>query len=121
MTHSEGMIIHRKSESLRWQSMGPGLEVADLRSAEDGTSTMFVRMAAGSHAPWHDHAGGEETYLISGSLRVGEHQLGPGDYLWTPPGAPHDGHASEDTLFFVVLPRGLQLVDAAAGAKTVDH
>ncbi len=110
------MIIHRSARSLRWQSVGPGLEVSRLRAEDDGTSTMFVRMAAGSRAPWHDHAGGEETYLISGRLRVGEHQLGPGDYLWTPPGVQHDGHATEDTLFFVVLPGGLQLTDAPADA-----
>ncbi len=70
---------------------------------------MFVRMAAGAYAPLHGHAGGEETYLISGKLRVGEDCLVAGDYLWTPPGVTHDGHAEEETLFFVVLPGGLQV------------
>ncbi|MBV1860246.1 MAG: cupin domain-containing protein [Nannocystaceae bacterium] len=103
------MIIHRPHASLRWSAQGPGLDVSVLRAEPQGTTTMFIRMAAGSHAPLHDHAGGEETYVISGRLRVGTHVLTAGDYLWTPPGVAHDGEAEEDTLFFVVLPRGFQL------------
>lgn len=75
---------------------------------------MFVRMAAGAQAPLHAHEGGEETYLISGVLQVGEHELRAGDYLWTPPGVEHDGHAPEGALFFVVLPKGFQLSAATA-------
>lgn len=77
---------------------------------------MFVRMAAGARAPLHGHAGGEETYLVSGCLRVGEHVLRAGDYLWTPPDVEHEGYAEEDTTFFVVLPAGLQFSEVPAAS-----
>ena len=64
----------------------------------------------------HDHPGGEETYLISGKLKVGEHCLVAGDYLWTPPGVAHDGYAEEDTELFLVLPAGIQVAAAPGGA-----
>lgn len=106
-------IFHSKKKN-RWTTVSPGVEFSVLRSHGQGGSTMLVRMAAGAYAPLHEHAGGEETYLISGKLRVGDHCLMPGDYLWTPPGVKHDGHAEEETVFFVVLPEGLQ-VAALAG------
>jgi quercetin dioxygenase-like cupin family protein len=78
-------------------------------SASDAESTVLVRMAKGADAQLHNHPGGEETYMVSGKLRVGDHLLGAGDYLWTPPGVAHDGHAEEDAVFFVVLPAGLRV------------
>lgn len=90
--------------------VAPGVEFSILRTHEQsGGQTLLVRMAAGAHAPVHNHPGGEETYLVSGKLRVGEHELSPGDYLWTPPNVAHDGHSDEETVFFVVLPAGLRL------------
>ncbi|MGK3966796.1 hypothetical protein WMF38_21805 [Sorangium sp. So ce118] len=36
----------------------------------------------------------------------------PGDYRWTAPGESHEGYAEEESVFFVVLPGGLDLTDA---------
>ena len=57
----------------------------------------------------HTHPGGEETYVVSGRLRVGKQELTAGDYLWTPPGVSHDNEAHEEALFLVVLPGGFAL------------
>jgi quercetin dioxygenase-like cupin family protein len=93
-----------------WREVAPGVEFSNLR-AHDGENglTLLVRMAKGALARLHHHPGGEETFILSGKLRVGEHHLVAGDYLWTPPGVAHEGHAEEETMFFVVLPDGLLL------------
>ncbi len=101
------MISYISSNQREWATIAPGVEFAVVRQAGEA-QTLFVRMKKGAHAPMHTHDGGEETCLLSGRLRVGELMLNPGDYLWTPPGVEHEGHAEEDTLFFVILPKGLR-------------
>jgi quercetin dioxygenase-like cupin family protein len=80
--------------------------------------TFLLRMAKGARAPLHHHPGGEETFMISGKLRI-EHRVdaagatladaivAPGTYLFAPPGETHDGLALEDCLFFVVAAGGV--------------
>jgi len=94
-----------------WRTVAPGVEFCVLRAHGGDGMTLLVRMAAGADARLHDHRGGEETYIVSGKLRIGERHLVAGDYLWTQPGESHDGHAEVETVFFVVLPDGLQVVE----------
>ncbi|WP_394846246.1 cupin domain-containing protein [Pendulispora brunnea] len=96
-----------------FKTVGQGVHVSVLRrhGGQGEGMTMVFRMEKGSHAPLHSHPGGEETYLLSGKLRVGSRVLLPGDYLWTEPGEVHDGFAEEDSLFFVVLPGGIQITE----------
>ena len=87
------------------------------RHPEQGT-TFLIRMRKGARAPRHDHAGGEETFVIEGTLRIcdcvnGARQPEPdiaisaGDYAFVPPGETHEGIAEEDCVFFVVAPGGV--------------
>ncbi|MEZ4373147.1 MAG: cupin domain-containing protein [Polyangiaceae bacterium] len=108
------MILFEPANTHQFQAVAPGVEFCHLRRHADAGLTLLVRMQQGAHARLHEHAGGEETYLISGKLRVGAHLLQPGDYLWTPPGVAHDGFAEEQSLFFVVLPGGIQVVSSAS-------
>jgi len=102
-----------------WREVAPGVELSTLRSHGDGAgATLLVRMTKGAHAMLHHHPGGEETFIFSGRLRIGELVLGAGDYLWTAPGVAHEGDAEEETLFFVVLPDGLRVGAAAAPTTT---
>lgn len=110
---------HRSHAQQSFRTISPGVHVCLLRKHAGGdgqsvaavtaASTVLFRMEKGAHAPHHDHPGGEETYLVSGKLRIGERTLLPGDYLWTAPGEIHDGFAEEESVFFVVLPAGLRL------------
>jgi quercetin dioxygenase-like cupin family protein len=76
-------------------------------------------MKKGARAERHDHSGGEESYVISGSLRVDRRVdktntqlpdvvVSAGEYLYAPPGEVHEGIAEEDTLFLVVAPGGVK-------------
>jgi quercetin dioxygenase-like cupin family protein len=96
----------------------PGVEICVLRMHPDGGLTFLVRMKRGARAERHGHPGGEETYVLSGKVRIdrridsGERPqpdvlLVAGDYLFAPPGEIHEGFAEEDTSFLVIAPGGL--------------
>ncbi len=88
----------------RWTQTAPGLERGELRTTQPGAGAAVLRFSAGATTGAHRHPGGEELFLFSGRLRVGEAVLGPGDYLYTPPGGINDAEAYEDTIVFQVQP-----------------
>jgi quercetin dioxygenase-like cupin family protein len=97
----------------------PGVEVAVLRKHADGGVTFLVRMRDGARSERHEHPGGEETYLLSGRLRIDRrvdaHRqplpdvvLCAGDYLYALPGEVHESVAEgEETALLVVAPGGV--------------
>ncbi|UJR86416.1 cupin domain-containing protein [Sandaracinus amylolyticus] len=106
---------HRSHHDRSFEPFAPGIHICVLRRHETGPGvTLLVRMDAGAHAPRHHHPGGEETFILSGTLRAGGKLLSAGDYLYTPPGEVHDGHAKEECTFLLVLPGGLELTRDAA-------
>ncbi|MFY2559472.1 cupin domain-containing protein [Corallococcus terminator] len=69
--------------------IGPGCLRRDLPSTRD-VRVWVVDMAPGSQWPWVDvHDTGEEVFVVSGELIEGEQRLGPGTYLFFPPGSQH--------------------------------
>ena len=111
-------MIHIQAQERSFQQVAQGVEIAVLRRSEDGGLTFLVRMAKGALAPRHTHAGGEETFVIQGRLRI-QHRTGregesspdlvvsTGDYCFVPPGEDHDGVAEDDALFLVEAPGGV--------------
>lgn len=101
-----------------FKPIAPGVEIGILRRHPNGGMTFLVRMQEGARAPHHDHPGGEETYVLSGKLRIGSRraseraepdvELAAGAYFFAPAGETHDGIAVEPhTLFLVVAPGGV--------------
>ena len=100
--------------------IGHGTEMRILRRHEGSGMTFLIRMQPGAVAPRHDHPGGEETYLLEGSLRIAHRVsaagvpqpdivISPGEYAFAPPGETHDGIAEGPTLFLVVAPKGVRV------------
>lgn len=96
----------------------PGVELCLLRTHADGGLTFLIRMQKGARAERHGHPGGEETYVLSGKLRIDRRVdaaeqpqpdllLAAGDHVFAPPGEVHEGFADEDTFFLVVAPGGI--------------
>lgn len=101
-----------------FKERSPGVELGILRRHDDGGLTFLLRMKKGARAERHGHPGGEESYLLSGRLRIDRRVaadgsvrpdvvLTPGDYLFALPGEVHEGEAEEDCVFLVVAPGGL--------------
>jgi quercetin dioxygenase-like cupin family protein len=83
----------------------PGLDYAVMRPNETGGATILLRFEKGVVGAAHTHPGGEELFVVSGDITVGEERLGPGDYLWTPPGGVHEALAHEPTILLLQLPK----------------
>jgi quercetin dioxygenase-like cupin family protein len=87
---------------VQWSEIAPGVERGHLRSTQHGAGTSLLRFAAGATTGDHRHPAGEELFLFSGRIRIGDTVLGPGDYLYTAPGGVNDAEAYEDSLLFQV-------------------
>lgn len=113
---SESVV--KAAGELSYKTVSAGVAIAELRAHPTAGSTITVKMMQGAIAPRHHHPGGEETYVLSGTLRIqnrrdaaGREQpdivLSAGSYAYVPPGETHDGLAEKDTVFLVVAPGGL--------------
>ncbi len=83
----------------------PGVErvMLDRLGAEYGHATSLVRYAPGVHFPLHQHPGGEEVLVLSGTWCEGAQQYPAGTYLRNPPGSSHAPFSSEGATLFVKL------------------
>lgn len=97
-------------DQIEWSSVGDGLRLAPLHVIDGDAGTAFLRFDRGAISGAHLHPAGEELYVISGRLRVGDQVLEPGDFLYTPPGGIHDAEAYEDTVTLISVPEAIQFV-----------
>ena len=93
-----------------WIDTGDGTSLAPLRVHGAGAGTAFLRFVAGGRSGAHRHPAGEDLYVISGRLRVGDLELTAGDFLHTPPGGVHDAEAYEPTVVLISVPEPIELV-----------
>lgn len=94
--------VLRALTDVGWTEIAPGVERGELRTGRPGAGAAVLRFAAGSSSGDHRHPGGEELFLFTGRLRIGDAVLGPGDYHYTPPGGVNDAEAYEDSIVFQV-------------------
>ena len=90
----------------RWVgSPQPGVErvMLDRLGGEKARATSIVRYAPGSHFPAHQHPGGEEILVLSGTFSEGEEHYPAGWYMRNPPGSSHQPSSEEGAVIFVKL------------------
>lgn len=84
--------------------VGPGCLRRDLPSTRD-VRIWVVDMVPGSQWPSVDvHDTGEEVFVMSGELIEGEQRLGPGSYLFFPPGSRHQPRTETGVRLFGINP-----------------
>jgi quercetin dioxygenase-like cupin family protein len=82
-----------------------GIFVKSLRydAASGRSKTILLKFEPGAVYPYHNHPGGEEVFVLDGSVLIEGTLLEQGDYLYTPPGFRHAvTTATGCTLLFVV-------------------
>lgn len=97
-------------DTVDWIIVGSGVYLAPLYEIQDGAGTAFLRFDQGAVSHMHRHPAGEEMYVISGRLKVGDAVIGPGDYLRTPAGAVHEARALEDSVALIIVPEPLEFL-----------
>lgn len=74
----------------RWFDVVPGVTVKPLSiDVERDTATILMMFEPGARVPAHDHAGAEDSFVISGSCRIGESYLLTGDFHHADAGTRH--------------------------------
>lgn len=86
-------------------SAQPGVErmMLDRLGGEHARATSLVRYDAGSSFPGHQHPGGEEILVLSGTFREGAVDYPAGWYLRNPPGSGHQPSSPDGDVIFVKL------------------
>ena len=102
-------------EAMEWKPLAyEGIRAKVLHNdPETGDRAALIELDAGAHYPLHDHPGGEHAFILEGELKSGGEVLHAGQYIHTPPGAPHAVIARTKVRFFVVTPKGVTLVTKA--------
>ena len=81
----------------RWFDFVPGVTVKPLSiDVKRDTATILMMFEPGSRVPAHDHAGAEDTFVISGSCRIGSTYLSEGDFHHADGGTHHGEIVSEE-------------------------
>lgn len=75
----------------------------DRVGAEQARATSIVRYAPGSHFSRHEHPGGEEILVLSGTFSDEASDFGTGWYVRNPPGSAHRPHSDDGAVIFVKL------------------
>ncbi len=105
-------MLVNKAGDRQWSATDyPGIERSLFRNNETGGRSSVVRLAAGARFPRHAHVGTEEVVVLSGAVRLGGVELGPGDYLFTSPGEEHDVVALSDAQIFVSSQKSTPIVE----------
>ncbi|MEN3953164.1 cupin domain-containing protein [Iodidimonas sp. SYSU 1G8] len=86
----------------------PGIEICPMGGG-DAVNSAAYRVAAGVVLPPHQHPVWELVTVLSGSIRLGDAVMKPGDVLHTGPGETHDIEAHEESVFIVTVGQDRQL------------
>ena len=101
------------STAIPWRAFpdAPGVEYKVLRRhATGGGLTLLLRFAPGANYPAHRHPGGEEYFILEGSLEDGGLTYSAGDYVYYPPGSAHRPASREGSILLVLLPAAIEPV-----------
>ena len=81
----------------RWTKLADGVRVKMLSmNKEQNTATLLMVLAPGSTLAEHSHHGPEQTFVVSGSCRIGALSLRAGDYHVTGGGSHHGTVVSDE-------------------------
>lgn len=75
----------------------------DRLGEEKARATSIVGYAPGSHFPSHQHPGGEEIFVLSGTFSEDDEHYPAGWYLRNPPGSSHRPFTDDGAIIFVKL------------------
>jgi len=82
-----------------------------LFERETGRSAVLVRFEPGAVYDVHRHTGGEEYYVLEGSLEDGGRTYCAGTYVYHPPGSVHRPASKEGCVLFISLPKPVEPLD----------
>lgn len=88
----------------KWTAIAPGVRLKKLSSDRArNTVTVLMEMQPGSSVPPHEHHHPEDSYIISGSARLGDLVLFAGDFHHVEAGTRHESITSDDGCLAILV------------------
>jgi len=82
----------------------PGVKMKTLSVDEErGTATILLSLDPGSSLPAHDHHGDEQSFVVSGSCRIGTIHLYQGDFHRAEAGSHHGDVVSDEGCLLLLV------------------
>ncbi|MCB9211578.1 MAG: cupin domain-containing protein [Ignavibacteriales bacterium] len=90
-----------------------GISVKVLRyEQETKRAPCFVlKFEAGAKYPYHNHPGGEEVFVLEGSVFFNDTELFAGDYLYTPKNFKHKVHSVKGCCLLFMVPKEVEIIN----------
>lgn len=108
-------FVTTRRDSGTWQQLAPDIAIKVL-DRDAGMETFLLRLAPGACLPAHAHADDEMCYVLEGDARLGDVEVGPGDYHLARAGTMHGDVTSRDGCLLLIRYGGGTPSYAAAGA-----
>lgn len=112
--HNEPFL--RFAASLPWCPIKPGFSIKVLHgSQDDDTRALLLRLAPGTRIERHRHGGEVHAVNLRGSRQLDSGEIvGPGDYVYEPPGNVDSWSAigDEECIVFVTVRGAYEDLDA---------
>lgn len=110
-------------DPLPWMPVSPGFELKLLRGGgDDDARVLLLRLAPGTLVPLHRHAGEVHAFNLSGRRLLIEQgrEVGPGGYVYEPPGNVDSWRAvGDEPVVVLVIVRGA-METFGEGGKVVE-
>lgn len=90
-----------------------GVWIKELRfdSESKRLQAKMLKFGSGAGFPTHIHPGGEELFVLEGTVRIGKDFLSAGDYLYTAPNNIHDAFSEEGCILLLIAPEQVIILD----------
>jgi anti-sigma factor ChrR (cupin superfamily) len=87
-----------------WNTIAPGVRLKKLSADRArNTVTVLMEMQPGSNVPPHEHQHPEDSFIISGSARLGDLVLFAGDFHHVEAGTHHESIVSDDGCLAILI------------------
>lgn len=101
-----------QSNNKEWKQMiedgvdTKGMYVKALRYDEKTkrSPTILLKFEPGAKYPYHNHPGGEELFVLEGSVVIADQTLSAGDYLYTPVDFKHSVTTETGCILLLMIP-----------------
>jgi len=72
--------------------------------------SFLLKFEAGAKYPFHNHPGGEEVFVLEGSVFFNDVELFAGDYLYTPKDFKHSVHSPKGCVLLFNVPKEVEII-----------
>lgn len=105
-----------RSNEIKWKPLNePGISgifVKTLRYdyKNNRPLSFLLKFEAGATYPAHNHPGGEEVYVIEGSVKIAKDLLNAGDYLYTAINNKHAVWSKTGCVLLFIVPAEVEIL-----------